>query len=314
MRQNLLVEFPFLFSGDGASPDKGRVRTSGRLLGRLLGAVAATAVTWSPAASSAAGHVLLKVAPSATLPFSSSALGDAIAARLSATEGTAGPLQISIEQLTTTPSKLRIGAGDRVCDVDLDPAQSAPDAMRTVALLTADLIESSSPQASVGSAPLWGGGADLVGVVGGPWGDSRFEAALTMKRRIASRLWATFGAGFGRMTRSGTSAAETAGNEIFVSIGSLPVKAGLAADFAWGELRAAAGARFYRADSTSGTLYGGWLELRPDLLRTGLGKLSAVAAVELMSQRLEVRPVQQTGAVFTSGYVTPWLGLSASLP
>jgi hypothetical protein len=253
-----------------------------------------------------AGWVRLRIDPAAgaELPFTAEELGEAILLRIDRARLTA-PVVVSVDRLDGG-GNYRIGVGERRCDVALDAAPG-PYAVRTVALLAVDLVEAAPPRAPVVTGPRgWAVGLTAFGIPGGEWGDGRLEGQLAVRLRLAGRWWGTAAAGYGRATRAvfGQS----------LTLDTLPLRAGVTADLGWGALEASAALRYFRAGGTSGAVPGGWLELRPVLARGTAGTVALVLAAELAAQRLEVRPRKLPAPVFSSGHLTPWLGLALSSP
>jgi hypothetical protein len=253
--------------------------------------------------------VSVRIDATAGLPFTSEQLGEAILLRVDRTH-LSTPVVVSIERLDTA-RHFRIAVGARRCEVALDP-DPGPYAVRTVALLALDLVESESAPpltaqlaATAGPASSWAGSVEALGAPGGTWGDGKLEGHVAVIRRLSPRWRATAAAGYGRLTRT------VMGQSL--SVDSAPVKAGLSLNLGRCDLAAAAALRWYRTRGASGVIPGAWLEARPALWRGAAGKVTLLVAVELAAERLQVRPLH-SAPVFTSGYVTPWLGVTLTSP
>jgi hypothetical protein len=239
--------------------------------------------------------VRVRVDPATTLPFTAEELRQAIALRLDGWRAGAA-LEVSIAALGG--DTYRLGVGRRSSRVELAD-QSGPSAVRTVALVAVDLAESEP------APPRWVMSAQAMGCPPGGWGDGRFEASLDLGLRFRPGWSVLAGAGYEHASRTVYDQR--------VKLDSLPVRLGVGLDLGWLEARAGGVLRLIWAGGAQGSLFGGWLEARVPVWRGALGKVALLAAAEVTSQRLEVRPAGGTAA-FSSGYVTPWLGVGLSTP
>jgi hypothetical protein len=261
------------------------------------------AVLCGLAAGARAGTgIEVRLDPTAELPFSPDDLGEAIRLRLDRSRARA-PLVVSVDRLPE--GRFRIGVGGRGCEVALDD-QPPTYALRTVALLAVDLAEAEPQVRAPDPAPrLWAGSVAALAIPAGAWGDSRVEGRLEVGRRLTARWWGIAAVGYSRSTREGFADS--------ITVQSVPAQAGLRCALGWGDLRMAAALRATWARQASGTIPGGWLEVRPVLARGPLGTLGLVVAAEVAAQRLEIRP-RKGPTVFTSEYVMPWFGVALSSP